>query len=414
MHRLTNVVKPYAWGSRTAIAELRGLPSPAPTPEAELWMGAHPSSPSRITKDGSEVALDACILHDPEGELGQESLSTFGPKLPFLLKVLAAGAPLSLQAHPTAAQAKVGFARENAQGLALDAPTRSYKDDNHKPEVLCAVSPFWALSGFRGAAEAATLLAALEVPALLPIVATLRGPNEDGAKIREVFLALFAHPEKGRLASEVIARAEALGRHGFPAEAEWTARLGKEYPGDVGVVVALLLNLVRLAPGEALFLDAGNLHAYLEGTGIELMASSDNVLRGGLTVKHVDVGGLAEVLEFAPTGIPRARRVATPEGTIEYRTSAKEFLLARLMVDGSRPLPKRTGPQILLAVGGSVVVSRGTESLVLRSGESAYLPHSAEGVTVSGQGTLFRGTTAIANDRANATQTRVADHSGPR
>ncbi len=397
MHRLTNVVKAYAWGSRTAIAELRGLPRPTATPEAELWMGAHQSSPSQISKGGHALGLDACIAQDPLGELGERSLAAFGPKLPFLLKVLAAEAPLSLQAHPDAAQAKAGFERENALSLPLDAATRSYKDDSHKPEVLCALTPFWALSGFRSAGASASLFAALDVSALAPFVEILVSSRPDSDKIRDVFLGLFAlrgGDAAAALAHEVTARAGNLGKAGFTSEAAWIARLGKDYPGDVGVVVALLLNLVRLAPGQALFLDAGNLHAYLEGTGIELMASSDNVLRGGLTVKHVDVPGLAEVLRFEPAGVPYARRVATREGTLEYRTSAAEFLLERTVVSGARSLPTRAGPQILLVTAGALTVSRGGETLALTTGDSVYLAHSREALQVSGRGTAFRATTA--------------------
>lgn len=399
MHRLVNAVKPYAWGSRTSIAELRGLPSPSAGPEAELWMGAHPSAPSRVVVEGQEQSLDACILQSPETELGHESLGAFGPKLPFLLKVLAAAAPLSLQAHPTQAQARAGFAAENALGLALDAPTRSYKDDNHKPEVLCALSPFWALSGFRRPAQIAELFRALDVPGLMPFVHVLEGDLVDPAKLRSVFLGLFRHAAPGDLARSVVASAVGqraqLALGGFGAESEWTERLGRDYPGDVGVVVALLLNLVRLSPGQALFLDAGNLHAYLEGTGIELMASSDNVLRGGLTVKHIDVNGLAEVLDFTPNGVPRASRVATPSGAIEYRTSAREFLLTRIDVHGACAASTRPGPQILLVTRGSVRANRGADSMTIERGDSVYLAHSDEALVLEGEGTVFRASTGL-------------------
>lgn len=389
-YRLASSVKAYAWGSRTAIAGMRGLATPSEGPEAELWMGAHPSSPSTVHEGGHDRPLDACILQDPARHLGAESLATFGPKLPFLLKVLAAAKPLSLQAHPNAAQAKAGFLRENAANIALDAPTRSYKDDNHKPEVLCALTRFWALSGFRSAAASARVLRATEAPAVVPFAEVLEGSRPDDAKIREVFLGLFAHPEKAAISRAVEESVGALAKNGFTAEATWTTRLASEYPGDVGVVVALLLNLVELVPGQALFLDAGNLHAYLEGTGIELMASSDNVLRGGLTPKHVDVDGLAEVLRFAPSEVPFARRVATPEGTIDYLTTAPEFRLSRIAVDGEKRIAARPGPAIVLVTAGEVTVARGGETHALRGGDSVYFTHDAAPLVFTGKGTVFR------------------------
>jgi mannose-6-phosphate isomerase len=397
MRRLVNVVKPYAWGSKTAIAELLGNPSPSAGPEAELWMGAHPSSPSRLLTEEGETPLDRVITENPRGELGEASLSAFGPKLPFLLKVLAAGAPLSLQAHPSAEQARLGFARENAAGIALDAPTRSYKDDNHKPEVICALTPFWALSGFRSAAEIARIFRALAVPGLSPFVARLESEEDEASRLREVFLGLFGHESKAALSAEVSSEnaLSALNDAGFADEATWTARLAREYPGDIGVVVALLLNLVKLSPGHALFLDAGNLHAYLDGTGVELMASSDNVLRGGLTVKHVDVPGLSEVLDFRPGGVPRAARVATKEGAIAYRTSAREFALSRIELSGRRTFLPSEGPEILLVVRGSAEITRGEGSIDVGGGESVYLAHSTAKLVLSGEATVFRATTAL-------------------
>ena len=403
MFRLRNPVKAYAWGSREAIAALQGRP-PSDEPEAELWMGAHPSAPSTLTVDGADAALDAAIAAAPGAVLGAESERAFGPQLPFLLKVLAAASPLSLQAHPSLAQAIAGVAREEALGLSISAPECSYKDANHTPEVLCALTPFWALSGFRSADAAARLLAATGAPEAAPFVARLRGRESsqepEGERLRAVFLALFAHDDKAGLAAAVARGVPALEAAGYADEARWTARLAEAYPGDVGVVVALLLNLVRLEPGQALFLDAGNLHAYLEGTGIELMARSDNVLRGGLTKKHVDVTGLAEVLSFRAGGVPRATRRATPEGAVEYLTSAREFRLSRLELGATeaRALQASTGPEIWLVTRGAVRVSRGDTSLTLGRGESALLPAGALPVEVTAEATratVFRATTAL-------------------
>jgi len=389
---LENVVRAYAWGSHTAIAAMRGLPTPSAGPEAELWMGAHPSAPSTVPDGATRRPLDACIMHSPEHHLGEGALAAFGPKLPFLLKVLAAAKPLSLQAHPNRDQARAGFARENALGIALDAPTRSYKDDNHKPEILCALTPFWALSGFRTAEASARVLRATGAPEVTPFVELLEQDGTEEERLRGAFLGLFQSTEKQAISRAVAAGAASLAQHGFPHEAAWTTRLAAEYPGDVGVAVALLLNLVCLAPGQALFLDAGNLHAYLEGTGVELMASSDNVLRGGLTPKHVDVEGLAEVLRFRSSPVPFAPRVATPEGTVDYLTAAPEFRLSRVAVSGEKRLAARAGPAIVLAARGQVRLTVGAEAHELGPGGSVYLAHTDAPLVLSGCGEVFRAT----------------------
>ncbi len=392
MDVLTNVVRPYAWGSRTAIAELLGQPSPSPEPQAELWMGAHPSAPSRVIRQGRELGLDACILEDPERALGPASLAAFGPTLPFLLKVLAAGAPLSLQAHPSLAQAREGFDLEEARGIPLDAPTRNYRDRNHKPELICALTPFWALCGFRDVKATLSLFHALAAPSLSPLAALLEGAKDPSPGLRATLEALFEHQDKEGLVADTLEGAGRLVRAGgpFEGEASWALRLGQAYPGDVGVVVALLLNLVRLAPGEALFLGAGNLHAYLEGTGIELMASSDNVLRGGLTVKHVDVPGLLSLLDFRAGPASLAPRLALPSGEILYATPAREFLLSRLRLSGKASVSPSKGPEIVLCTGGGAELSQGASSGRVTRGQALFLPASGSPIELRGDATLYR------------------------
>ncbi|WP_326596983.1 mannose-6-phosphate isomerase, class I [Streptomyces sp. NBC_01803] len=400
MNRLHNTLRTYAWGSATALPELLGA-EPTGEPQAELWMGAHPAAPSRVDRGAGHVPLTDVIAADPEGELGEAAVREFGPRLPFLLKLLAAESPLSLQVHPDRPQARAGYAAEEERGLPVDAPDRNYKDANHKPELICALTPFDGLCGFRPAAEAADLLEELGVGALKPYADALRAHPEGGA-LREVLTAvLTADPEA--MAETVAEAAEAAARLGG-AYAVY-AELARHFPGDPGVIAATLLNRVRLEPGEALFLGAGVPHAYLRGLGVEIMANSDNVLRCGLTPKHVDVPELLRVVRFEAGGPGVLRPAAAPgdaTGEEVYATPIDEFRLSRhVLPAGSapRPLPDRTA-QILLCVDGRVTLrptGGGTESdaeLTLERGESAYA-RAGERVSAEGPGTLFRATVAL-------------------
>lgn len=346
---LRNPIRDYAWGSRTALAEFEGRP-PSGGPEAELWIGAHPSAPSRVVTEAGEMPLDRFIAADPERVLGPGVVARFGPTLPFLMKVLAAEAPLSLQAHPDAAQAREGFARENAEGLAADAPERCYRDPNAKLELICALGEFEALCGFRRVPEIRADLEALEAPALEAGLAALRGqPGQTGlAALFRTVMELDAEAHR-RLVDEVVERVAAAAAASDP-RLSWVVRLAELYPGDVGVLAPLLLNHVVLSPGEALFLDAGRLHAYLGGTGVELMGNSDNVLRGGLTPKHVDVPELLGALVFEAGGAETLR--AGADGG--YATPAREFALRVLEVSPASPrrLPPARGVLILLCTQG--------------------------------------------------------------
>lgn len=359
--RLQCVVRDYAWGHPTFIPELLGQPSGG-EPQAELWMGAHPSAPSQV--DG--IGLDRRIYADPSGLLGSEIDDRFGG-LPLLFKVLAANVPLSIQAHPSLEQAKVGFARENDAGIPLDASNRTYRDDNHKPELICALTTFEAKCGFRPVAETQAILARLQRPELDPLLALLayEGPEAERPGDAERIEAAISYllgldpASAGPLVNAVVEGASALvvGAEGEPAtdlaglhELRWTTRLAEEFGPDIGVVVALFLNHVELQPGEALFLPAGNLHAYLSGAGMELMANSDNVVRGGLTPKHIDVGELLAVLDFSPIEVP-VQRPAGPVHTFDC--PVPEFSLTRvdLSAGGGAVV---TGPAIVVLTEGQI------------------------------------------------------------
>lgn len=378
MLRLKNPVQPYAWGSPTAIPALLGV-EPTGAPQAELWLGAHPSAPSEVVGDGG---LDAVIARAPAALLGDAVVTRFGPGLPFLLKVLAAAQPLSLQAHPSLAQAQAGFAREDAAQVPRAAAHRNYKDANHKPELICALGPFHALCGFRRVADSVALFRALG----LPLADRL---ERDGLEATFAHVMTRSEAERKALAASVAEACAARAPGGFEAECAWGVKLAKQYPGDVGLVGALLLNLVTLQDGEALYLPAGNLHAYLEGVGVELMANSDNVLRGGLTPKHVDVPELLSVLSFEDG----PAKVLTPVGAPEavYETPAPEFRLSRIDVVRPVTLPRR-GPEVLLVTRGDVEVACGGEVLDLAQGESVFVGADEGALELDGEGRVFRAT----------------------
>ncbi|MDT9684224.1 mannose-6-phosphate isomerase, class I [Streptomyces sp. TRM76323] len=392
MDLLSNTVRPYAWGSPTALPELMGT-VPDGTPQAELWMGAHPAAPSRVSRGGRPSPLDEVIAADPGAELGDATVRRFGPRLPFLLKLLAADAPLSLQVHPDAAQAAAGYARENAAGVPLDAPHRTYRDAHHKPEMIVALSPFEGLCGFRPARECAELLDALGVAGLAPYAHALRSGTEEDA-LREVFSAFLTSPDPALLAEVTRALGRvARGGGAWGRECAVYEDVARVHPGDPGVLAALMVRQVRLAPGEALFLGAGVPHAYLRGLGVEVMAGSDNVLRCGLTTKHVDVEELLRVVRFAagPTGA--VRPVVLDGGEEVYPAPVGDFRLSRLRPGTARAAYHLdgAGPQILVCTHGRVRLAGREGELALGPGASAYVP-AGEEIEVTGDGTVFRAT----------------------
>ncbi|MFF0548584.1 mannose-6-phosphate isomerase, class I [Streptomyces sp. NPDC004311] len=386
MDRLTNTIRPYAWGSTTAIPALLGV-EPTGEPQAELWMGAHPGAPSRIDRGAGERSLAEVIAADPEAELGAATVAKFGPRLPFLLKVLAAGAPLSLQVHPDLDQARSGFDDEERRGIPVDAPHRNYKDANHKPEMICALTTFDGLCGFRAPKESADLLDGLGVNSLKPYADLLRAHPEEAA-LREVLTAVLS-ADREQMARTVAETAAAAGRLG--GEYRTYASLIHHYPGDPGVIAAMLLNHVRLQPGEAMFLGAGVPHAYFDGLGVELLANSDNVLRAGLTPKHVDVPELLQIVRFEPSD-PNVMRPEGDGGEEVYEAPIDEFRLSRfLLAPGGAPHRLPAGaPQILLCTAGS---ARAGE-LTLSAGESVFVP-AGETTELSGAGTVFRATVVV-------------------
>jgi len=400
MELMGNRIRPYAWGSRTAIAELMGAPSPAPHPQAELWMGAHPGDPSMLIGPAGERSLPDAIADKPVLMLGERVEKEFGPRLPFLFKVLAAAEPLSLQAHPSATQAARGFALEESSGVPMSSAGRNYKDGSHKPELICALTVFEALCGFREPALTVRLLADLGVPQLDHYLSLLSGqPDQDG--VRALFSSILTIPSSvlEPLLSAVLSACVRLVRQGspFPAEYRTVLELGERYPGDPGVLASLLLNRVTLQPGEALYLAAGNLHAYLAGVGVELMANSDNVLRGGLTPKHVDVPELMRVLDFRAGNVDVLHGDPIRPGEEVYRTPAPEFRLSRLTLTAEPLDLTHDGPQVVLLVAGSgTVTDTDGREVGIERGHSVWVAADDSGVQISGSGIAFRATDGLA------------------
>lgn len=389
MDKLEGVIRAYPWGSRTLIPSLRGQQSPASRPEAELWYGAHPASPARLASTGE--ALDGVIAKDPEYQLGARVVARYGAQLPFLLKLLAAAEPLSLQAHPSKEQAVDGFARDNAAGIDLHAANRNYKDDNHKPELIVALTPFKAMAGFRPVAQTRELFAALDCPEADRYLTMLGaggadGPDaaDDAASMRALFTTWITIPHDARvtLIDAIVAAAQPRS-----AQADWiggvcevVCELNERYPGDIGVLGALLLNHVDLEPGQAVYLDAGQLHAYVRGLGVEIMANSDNVLRGGLTSKYVDIPELLRVLDFRCLDDPRVQAV---DG--EYPVPIDEFRLNRLEVTADGVTVDHDGPSIVMVTEGSLQAG----DVQLQPGDAVWIPAGDPAVELRGKATAF-------------------------
>ena len=384
MDRLTGTVQPYAWGTTDFIAELLGT-EPTGEPQAELWLGTHPSAVSML----GDRRLDELIDADPEPMVGSAAVAEFGPVLPYLLKVLSAAKPLSLQAHPDRAQAEEGFAQEEAAGVARDAPERTYKDDWPKPEAMCLLSDAELLCGFREPSETYALFAELGVPAALELVAPLQGGG--ARELKRVFAQILEHDGSQRhVVGRVLEAARGQSGDGeFGLFLRTAVELGDAYPDDPGVLAALLMNRVRLERYQAVFLAAGNLHAYLHGNGVEIMANSDNVLRGGLTAKSVNVGELLKVLDFTP-GFPGVVPcMEEPAGVWSYQTPAPEFALWRLEVgDTALPVPRAGSGRVLLVTEGSVTARTAGASLSLDRGQSAFLT-AEDDAELGGRGVVF-------------------------
>lgn len=390
---MENTIQKYAWGSHTAIPQLLGEKVPSEHPWAELWMGAHPKSPSKIKDNGNWVSLTEIIANNPRDVLGEKVAEKFNNRLPYLFKVLAAAKPLSIQAHPDSNQAKEGYERENRLKIPKDAYNRNYKDDNHKPECICALTDFTALNGFREISQITSLMEKICPPEMKNMLGNLKD-QPDTVGLKKFFhdlLSLNSDMQK-QIISVAVNNAK-KNENNDPAF-KWMIKLYNEYPEDIGIFSPVILNLICLKPGEAMFLQAGELHAYLDGLGIELMANSDNVLRGGLTPKYIDVPELLKVLNFEERKI----RILQPEKISQcesiYPCPAEEFGLSVISVEENKTfysLDKR-GVEILFCTQGQAIVThlKTNSDINIESGKSVFIPAIVEKYSIKGNATFYK------------------------
>lgn len=395
MRRIHGVRRDYAWGSATQIPQILGLARDS-RPFAEMWFGAHHAGPSTFM-DAAEQDLAAAIAAAPRAHLGADVVARFGPRLPYLLKVLSAQQPLSLQVHPTISQASVGFAREERAGIALDAPQRQYPDANHKPELIFALTKFEGLCGFRAPRRAAEILTGLDAPLAQELVEILHY-TPDARGVRAAFSRIL-HPQTRATPREVEqVVAACASREAGSSPSARTDRivqlLSEHYPGDPGVVTSLLLNPVTLQPGEALFVPAGCVHAYLHGTGVEVMASSDNVLRAGLTRKHIDVEELLRLVDCVAAPPIRIAPEVFNGVTRVFYAPVDDFELSVTDLDqdsdsGWVSLPGR-GPRIALCLDGEIKLRTAAHTLDLHRGHAVFITAEQGPVHVRGGGRLVQ------------------------
>jgi len=395
---MVNPIRDYPWGDESYIPDFLGIANPDARPFAELWMGAHPLDSSRLKmEDGVELEFFEAVAREPSQMLGPGIAARYS-SLPFLFKMLAARKSLSIQAHPSKKEAEAGFLRENKAGIPIGATRRNYRDDNHKPEIIMAITPFSAMIGFQKIAEIRRSFSALKIGDL-----NLWEGESEKDVLRSFLENLLSAPDDAK-SSLFASIADALAKTecGWSSlQKYWISRLSEEFPGDIGVLAPLFLNIVEIQPGEALFQPVQTLHAYLEGFGLELMANSDNVLRGGLTSKHIDVVELMRTLDFSSSK-PRVlkTRKADLHGICRFPVQAAEFSLGLLELSeesedspGVLENPRHEarissgkGPLILLAMRGEIVLGDGANELRLSRGSSAFVPWAAGEVSIRGEG----------------------------
>ena len=390
---LKNPVQEYGWGSRTFIQRLLGDSTPKAKPLAELWMGTHPLGPSQVLWKGRWTLLSHLIEKSPERTLGSGIALRFYNQLPFLFKVLAAAKPLSIQCHPNLKQAAEGFQREESHGIGPSAPERNYRDQNHKPEMFCALRPSWVLKGFRNPKEIHSLMKKFGLSSLLDDISPALG-GAPGQNLRAFFNALIEldPPRRIRLISETV-RSINKTPDTEPAFS-WVIRLNQIFPNEAMVLSPLFLNLIHLKPGDAVMIDSGTLHTYLGGAGVELMANSDNVIRAGLTSKTKDIGELLRIVNFSQEDAKTLKAEKRAGAEWSYPSEAREFALSVIAVRKHAPYtsPRIRSLEILICVAGRGRITdlRNGEPLALTRGVSLVVPASVEQYGIGGRATIYK------------------------
>lgn len=385
MQKLNNSLQNYAWGSKTALTELYGIENPQGLPMAELWMGAHPKSPSTVEVNGEVRSLREVIDADKVAMLGKAVAERFG-ELPFLFKVLCADQPLSIQVHPSKAAAEQGFARENVAGIPLSAAERNYKDANHKPELVYALTPFQAMNGFRELHEIVSLLE--PVAGAHPQIAHfLENANE--ANLAKLFATLLSLQDEAKSRAIGVLKSAINAREGEPWQT--IKSIAIDYPDDSGLFSPLLLNVITLQPGEAMFLFAETPHAYLKGVALEVMANSDNVLRAGLTPKFIDIPELLANLKFQAK--PAATLLTQPQRdgeTLNFPIPVEDFAFAIHGLSAAPQALAQNSAALLFCIEGQAIIEKSGQQLVLKPGESCFVAANESPVNAAGTGRLAR------------------------
>ncbi|MCL6270164.1 mannose-6-phosphate isomerase, class I [Sansalvadorimonas sp. 2012CJ34-2] len=386
--KLENPIQHYEWGNIDAVTKLFGINNPDHKPLAEIWMGAHPKAPSSVN-NCSETLCDL-LARKPE-LLGNSSIEQFGPALPFLFKVLFVAKPLSIQAHPNKQQALEGFARENTEGIPVNAPNRNYRDNNHKPELVYALTAFKAMNGFRSQEEIIRLFRMADLQELEQALLKL----EESANLKQFYQSLMTLPEQ--IKQNLMSRALSYAAESKDPAWQEVQKLSVFHPGDIGVLSPLLLNIITLAPGEAMFLKEGTLHAYLEGTAMEIMACSDNVLRGGLTPKHVDIDELLKAIKFTTSSYNALKTSPLPEenGETRFPVPANDFAFSVIDSTEASERFQVSSAEILFCLDGYFTISHSNETLQLSQGQSCFIGADAGSYKLEGTGRVARASSTL-------------------
>ncbi len=397
IYPLKNSIQNYPWGSKVEIPKLLGQPYPSERPQAELWMGAHPKSPSYLLNGKAEHSLLDWIAKYPKEILGENVAKRYNNTLPFLFKILAAERPLSIQVHPSRQQAQLGYQKEEEAGIPFDSPLRSYRDPNHKPELLCALSQSWILQGFRPIEEIIYRFEELKLePLKEQLHLYLRKARQEDEALRDFFAWMMSLPpaQQIKLVKKAIEEALHLEEQGYTYR--WLVKLNEYHPGDIGVLSPLFLNLVELRPGEAIYQRSGIIHAYLKCFGLELMANSDNVLRAGLTDKHVDLPELLKTAKFSPQPPQRINPKPISKSEIVYFSPASEFVLYRINLGSGDEYVSASNRsvEIILCTEGEGTLSNPESgvSYQLKPGRSFIVPAGVPCYKIEGKVTAFRAT----------------------
>mgnify|MGYP001469346193 CR=1 FL=1 len=385
---MKNVIQDYVWGSKTSINHLFSIENPQNKPQAEIWMGAHPNGCSKIIENGEQQRLSDFINLDKSGILTIETDIQFG-ELPYLFKVLAAENALSIQVHPSKEQAELGFQKEEQLGIARDAANRNYKDPNHKPELVYALTPYQAMNGFREFADILSLFVQVNVSSIQPLVSAFAAENDERG-LERFFHSILSLDEQSKEAAvaELVTFAK---QHKDNTLFALILDLAQQYPGDIGLFCPLMLNVLTLQPGEAMFLDACTPHAYIKGTGLEIMANSDNVLRSGLTPKHIDVEELVKCTQFKAKPADQVlKQPFNQDGGLFYPVPVDDFNFA-IFEDIEAHTLRTQSAEILLPLDTELTLTHQTgETLTIAKGESVFIPAYTGKYQITSKGRVAR------------------------